>query len=139
MKPLVILPILFVSLFALTACQEDVQTQPGPDSSTLKRDLFNQEIEDSLSLEISYQKDLNSQKVVKKFSCQKDCPALLFLKEVDFSKPSQFCTKIYGGPEAVTLSGSIDGQEFNSQFKRTDGCQIKRFDSLIPLLDYAGF
>jgi hypothetical protein len=130
---------LMLGLLVLSGCQQENNSPPslGADSNGLKIDL--EPIKDNLSLEIVYQDDLNSKKEVKNFSCQKDsiCPVYLFLKQVDFSLPPKTCTQIYGGPEIVTLSGSIDGEEFDQQFTRTDGCQIKRFESLSPLLNYA--
>lgn len=132
-----------LSLIFFTACQQDPQSPPqlGTDLNGLETELFNQPIKENLSLKISYQKDPRSQTVVKDFSCQRgsQCQVYFFLKQVDFSPPADVCTQIYGGPEVVTLTGEVDGRDFSQQFKRTNGCQIERFESLSPLLDYAGF
>jgi len=44
------------------------------------------------------------------------------------------CTQIYGGPEIAEVSGVVRGREVDSQFNRTDGCEISRWDALDPLL-----
>ena len=48
------------------------------------------------------------------------------------------CTRIYGGPEEIELSGQVGGQEISAQFNRSGGCEITRFDSLAPFLRAAG-
>jgi hypothetical protein len=48
------------------------------------------------------------------------------------------CTEIYGGPETATVSGTIDGKPVNAQFKRTNGCEIHRWDQVQGLLGAGG-
>jgi hypothetical protein len=44
------------------------------------------------------------------------------------------CTEIYGGPETATVTGTLRGQQVESRFERTNGCEIARWDALDPLL-----
>ena len=57
-------------------------------------------------------------------------------------KPSDFapiarhaCTEIYGGPDEVTLEGTIGGEPVDATFTRANGCEIDRFDRITPLLE----
>ena len=45
------------------------------------------------------------------------------------------CTQIYGGPEEATIRGTIRGASIDASFKRTDGCEIARWDKVKALLD----
>jgi hypothetical protein len=45
------------------------------------------------------------------------------------------CTQIYGGPETASIKGTLNGEQVDATFKRTDGCEIKRWDTVSPLLD----
>ena len=45
------------------------------------------------------------------------------------------CTQIYGGPETASIKGTLNGEPVDATFKRTDGCEIKRWDTASPLLD----
>jgi hypothetical protein len=45
------------------------------------------------------------------------------------------CTQIYGGPETASIKGTLNGEPVDATFKRTDGCEIKRWDTVSPLLD----
>jgi hypothetical protein len=45
------------------------------------------------------------------------------------------CTQIYGGPEEATIRGTIRGASIDATFKRTDGCEIARWDKVKALLD----
>jgi hypothetical protein len=38
------------------------------------------------------------------------------------------CTQVYGGPETLTVNGTLRGEGVSATFDRTDGCQIQRFD-----------
>jgi hypothetical protein len=46
----------------------------------------------------------------------------------------QMCTEVYGGPQTATLTGTWQGKPVNSSFSRTNGCEIARWDALVPLL-----
>ena len=49
-------------------------------------------------------------------------------------RPDVACTQIYGGPEEATIKGKIRGEAVDASFKRTDGCQISRWDGVKALL-----
>jgi hypothetical protein len=42
--------------------------------------------------------------------------------------PDAACTQVYGGPETLTVNGTLRGEPVAATFDRTDGCQIQRFD-----------
>ena len=44
------------------------------------------------------------------------------------------CTMVYGGPEEATIKGTIRGEAIDASFKRTDGCEIARWEKVQPLL-----
>jgi hypothetical protein len=53
------------------------------------------------------------------------------------------CTQIYGGPDTLTINGTLRGEDVAATFDRTDGCQIQRFDRFADVLaalypDYRG-
>jgi len=45
------------------------------------------------------------------------------------------CTQIYGGPETASIKGTLNGEPVDATFNRTNGCEIKRWDTVAPLLD----
>lgn len=48
--------------------------------------------------------------------------------------PDVACTELYGGPDALSVDGTVAGEAVASEFTRADGCQIERFDRFLPLL-----
>ena len=42
--------------------------------------------------------------------------------------PATICTRIYGGPATALVRGLFRGKRVRATFKRTDGCQIARWD-----------
>ena len=44
------------------------------------------------------------------------------------------CTEIYGGPEEASIRGKIRGQTIDATFKRTNGCEISRWERVKSLL-----
>jgi hypothetical protein len=40
------------------------------------------------------------------------------------------CTQIYGGPDAAEIKGTIAGRQVDATFKRTDGCEIARWNQV---------
>lgn len=48
--------------------------------------------------------------------------------------PATPCTEIYGGPDVVTVEGTLDGDEVSAALNRSNGCEIERFNRLTPLL-----
>src|SRR4051794_40002794 len=64
------------------------------------------------------------------------CGAAAGISAADVQKPRAdiACTQNYGGPEEATIKGEIRGQPVDAAFKRTDGCQISRWDKVKDLL-----
>ncbi|MGH4034678.1 SSI family serine proteinase inhibitor [Actinomycetota bacterium Odt1-20B] len=48
--------------------------------------------------------------------------------------PDAMCTMQYGGPATAHITGTWHGRHVDASFKRTDGCEISRWDSLVPVL-----
>ncbi|OKH99825.1 hypothetical protein A6A06_22440 [Streptomyces sp. CB02923] len=44
------------------------------------------------------------------------------------------CTMQYGGPATARVTGTWAGRPVNAQFKRSDGCEIGRWDRFVPVL-----
>ena len=44
------------------------------------------------------------------------------------------CTQIYGGPQTASITGTLRGEHVDARFKRTDGCEIARWEHVQPLL-----
>jgi hypothetical protein len=49
-----------------------------------------------------------------------------------------FCTKIYGGPQEISLAGNVNGEDIAASFNRSGGCEIARFESVVPFLEKNG-
>ena len=49
-----------------------------------------------------------------------------------FKKPAndEICTKIYGGPQQATVTGTWAGKKVNRKFTRTNGCGLNRWQQL---------
>ncbi|MFH8368069.1 SSI family serine proteinase inhibitor [Streptomyces sp. NPDC018031] len=47
------------------------------------------------------------------------------------------CTMQYGGPAVARVVGTWAGRPVNARFTRTDGCEIARWNRLVPLLPSA--
>jgi hypothetical protein len=48
--------------------------------------------------------------------------------------PGEVCTQVYGGPERITVTGTVDGAPVDVRVPRVDGCQIARYDLLTRAL-----
>ncbi len=49
-----------------------------------------------------------------------------------------FCTMQYGGPATAHVTGTWAGRPVDATYDRRDGCQISRWDRLVPLLPGMG-
>ncbi|WP_328340745.1 SSI family serine proteinase inhibitor [Streptomyces violaceus] len=49
-----------------------------------------------------------------------------------------FCTMQYGGPATAHVTGTWAGRSVDATYDRRDGCQISRWDRLVPLLPDMG-
>ncbi|MFG2417928.1 SSI family serine proteinase inhibitor [Streptomyces sp. NPDC048448] len=52
--------------------------------------------------------------------------------------PGTLCTMLYGGPATAHVTGTWAGWPVDARFDRADGCQIARWDALVPLLPDTG-
>nr|WHW29266.1 hypothetical protein [uncultured bacterium] len=50
---------------------------------------------------------------------------------VDGEPKDLACTEIYGGPDEAVIAGTFDGAVVNTTIKRTNGCGIDDWDSLL--------
>jgi hypothetical protein len=48
--------------------------------------------------------------------------------------PGTLCTMQYGGPATAHVTGTWAGRPVDAEFDRADGCEIARWDTLVPLL-----
>lgn len=47
------------------------------------------------------------------------------------------CTMQYGGPATAHITGTWQGQPVDATFRRTNGCEISRWNELEPVLPHA--
>ncbi|MFR9725668.1 SSI family serine proteinase inhibitor [Streptomyces sp. MS19] len=52
--------------------------------------------------------------------------------ETDGAEP--LCTYVYGGPATATIQGVWNGEPVHARYSRTNGCEIARWDALVPVL-----
>lgn len=52
--------------------------------------------------------------------------------------PRTACTEIYGGPQRARVTGELDGDAVDTEFSRTNGCEIARWDAHADLLVESG-
>jgi hypothetical protein len=66
----------------------------------------------------------------------KACGAAAGVSAADLREtaPNKACTQLYGGPEEASIKGTIRGDQVDATFKRTDGCEIERWERVKPLL-----
>jgi hypothetical protein len=64
------------------------------------------------------------------------CGAAAGVSSADLEKTpgDTACTQIFGGPEEATIKGEIRGNPVDATFKRSDGCEISRWDRVKALL-----
>lgn len=48
------------------------------------------------------------------------------------------CTQVYGGPLTATITGTWRGANVNASYRRTDGCEIARWDAIAEVLGPGG-
>ncbi|GAA2617139.1 SSI family serine proteinase inhibitor [Actinomadura fulvescens] len=62
------------------------------------------------------------------------CAAVAKVKDPFQPPPTgQICTKIYGGPQVATVTGTWQGKPVEARFTRADGCELHRWQKLAPL------
>lgn len=130
---LLALPLLLALALALTACGDDASDSAGADPaprvvlqvSTWIQGKGEADTEVPARSTVTCDGDLSA-----------DCAALLAVPaEVWAPVPADAaCTKIYGGPGVVQVTGLVDGRSIDSTFTRNGGCEIRRWDAVVPLL-----
>ncbi len=48
------------------------------------------------------------------------------------------CTQVYGGPQTATITGTWQGRSVHASYRRTDGCEIARWDAIADVLGPGG-
>jgi hypothetical protein len=48
--------------------------------------------------------------------------------------PTQACTEVYGGPDTLTINGTLRGEDVSAAFSRGNGCDIERFERFADVL-----
>ena len=71
------------------------------------------------------------------------CQALLDAAAVEPSPletiaSDQLCTQVYGGAQTATLTGVVLGEEVAAELSRVNGCEIARWDALVPVVGTPG-
>jgi len=54
--------------------------------------------------------------------------------DLDPVPPDMACTQIYGGPDTLEITGTLEGEPVDAVLTRENGCEIARFDAWAPLL-----
>lgn len=44
------------------------------------------------------------------------------------------CTEIYGGDQTAVIEGTLGGKAVRAELSRVNGCEIARWDALVPVL-----
>ncbi|MER6070494.1 SSI family serine proteinase inhibitor [Streptomyces sp. NPDC001817] len=52
--------------------------------------------------------------------------------------PGTVCTMLYGGPATARVTGTWAGRSVDAAYDRSDGCEIGRWDRMVPLLPKLG-
>ena len=65
------------------------------------------------------------------------CPEIAALDAADLAPvpTGMACTEIYGGPETATISGTLHGDAVHATLRRSNGCEIERFNRVARLLE----
>jgi hypothetical protein len=50
----------------------------------------------------------------------------------------QACTEIYGGEQTAVIEGTLGGEPLRAELSRVNGCEIARWDALVPVLVQSG-
>jgi hypothetical protein len=53
---------------------------------------------------------------------------------LDAVPAEQLCTEIYGGDQTAVIEGTVDGAPVSAELSRVNGCEISRWDALLPVL-----
>jgi hypothetical protein len=61
--------------------------------------------------------------------------AELDAEQFEPTPPMTACTQQYGGPETARVTGTFRGEQIDAEFSREQGCEITRWEAVIPVLD----
>ena len=69
-------------------------------------------------------------------SSEPACAALDGVTAADLApvSPDTACTEIFGGPDELQVSGTLNGDPVDETLTRANGCEIERYDALTPAL-----
>lgn len=69
---------------------------------------------------------------------QRDMNACRRLEQLDGPlgavQPGQMCSMIYGGPQTAEVSGVWRGRTVSETYRRTNGCEVARWNRMVPAL-----
>jgi hypothetical protein len=126
--------LLLVPLLLLTACSaggEDSLATATPPSSVLSVEL---DRGDGTPAE-SWTLDCADPGSSSHPDAEAACAALEALQDPFAPLPADLvCTEIYGGPQEARVTGTWNGAQVDLTVRRTNGCEISQWDSLVPLL-----
>lgn len=139
--------------FALTGCGEtqDPSVTPPAGSPTPSEDPSVQPAQGTISLRVEVRADEQADPEVSTVTCKDGkaagtgalssdpeaaCANARKNRDLLVEGPAKdrICTEIYGGPQTARVTGSIDGDEVDLTFKRSNGCEISDWETLEPLL-----
>jgi hypothetical protein len=60
------------------------------------------------------------------------------LNPLDPVPPTMACTEIYGGEQTAVIEGTLEGEPVRTELSRVNGCEIARWDSLVPVVVVPG-
>lgn len=64
------------------------------------------------------------------------CATLSKVKSPFAATPkNQMCTQIFGGPQQAKIDGTWHGAKVDATYNRKNGCEIKRWNALKPVLN----
>jgi len=67
------------------------------------------------------------------------CAAIDAARQPFAPKPADaMCTLIHGGPQTATITGTWRGSPVDAAYRRTDGCEIARWNALSAVLESGG-
>ncbi|MDZ7578041.1 MAG: SSI family serine proteinase inhibitor [Candidatus Nanopelagicales bacterium] len=52
--------------------------------------------------------------------------------------PETICAAVFSGAQTATVTGTWNGKQVDTKFKRTNSCETARWDAALPLLAFTG-
>ena len=129
MRPVVLLAAAVV-LAAAVGCGEDDESESSPSEETeltITLDADGTGGESALQAEVVCPGANAPQQLCSTIEELPDDPAAPV-------PPDTPCTEIYGGPDVVTIEGTLKAESIDARLTRENGCEIERFDRFATLL-----